>query len=332
MIERSLPPYATDRAGWTADLYAAFTNLAIDPNHANACAVIAVIEQESSFRVDPVVPNLGVIATKEIDARAARAHVPELIVHGALALKSRTGKTYGERIDAARTEKDLSDVYEDMLAEIPLGRTLFEDHNPIRTRGPMQVSVVFAEQFAKAKPYPYPVARSIPDELFTRRGGVYFGVAHLLDYRAPYDTILYRFADFNAGRYASRNAAFQAALSTASGIPLDTDGSLLPPETDAGSPGETELALRSMSRRLDTGNAAIHAALLDARTQDFDRSALYLHVFALADRRAGHAVPRAAVPHINLIGPKLKRKLTTDWYAHRVEDRYERCLRVPAGP
>jgi hypothetical protein len=326
LIEASLPRTVADRAGWAADMYSALTVLTVTPNRENICAVVAVIEQESGFRVDPAIPGLGVIARKEINSRAERAHVPMLIVNGVLQLKSSDGRSYGDRIDAAKTEKDLSDAYEDFLAAVPLGRTLFADRNPIRTRGPMQVNVAFAEQFSAAAPYPYPVQYSIGDELFTRRGGVYFGVAHLLDYRAPYDQFLYRFADFNAGQYASRNAAFQSAVSIASGISLVTDGALLPHDSDASNPGNTELAVRALAAKLKMSNGAIHAALAEGKTKEFETTTLYQRVFALANQKAGRQLPPALVPHIKLGGPKIKRSLTTDWYAHRVDDRFKRCL------
>jgi hypothetical protein len=326
LIEASLPRNVADRTGWTNDMYAAFTVLTVTPNRENICAVVAVIEQESGFRVDPAVPGLGVIARKEINRRAEHAHVPMLIVNGVLELKSSDGRSYGERIDAAKTEKDLSDAYEDFLAAVPLGRTLFAERNPIRTRGPMQVNVVFAEQFSAVVPYPYPVKVSIGDELFTRRGGVYFGIAHLLDYRAPYDQFLYRFADFNAGQYASRNAAFQSAVGVASGISLVADGALLPHDSDANSPGDTELAVRSLAARLKMSDGAIHAALAEGKTKGFEATTLYQRVFALADQKAGMQLPPALVPRITLGGPKIKRSLTTDWYAHRVDDRFKRCL------
>jgi Protein of unknown function (DUF1615) len=326
LIEQALPRGASDKAGWTADIYSAFTVLTVTPTRENICAVVSVIEQESGFRVDPVVPNLGVIARKEIENRASRAHVPLVLVNGVLQLKSSDGRAYGERIDAARTEKDLSDAYEDLIAAVPLGQTLFAERNPIRTRGPMQVNVAFAEQFSSAAPYPYPVKQSIADELFTRRGSVYFGVAHLLDYRAPYDQFLYRFADYNAGQYASRNAAFQSALSVASGVPLIADGALLPHDSDINSPGATELALRTLAARLKMSNGAIHSALLDGKTKGFDATPLYQKIFAMADQRSGVMQPRAMVPHIKLAGPKIKRSLTTDWYAHRVDERFKRCL------
>ncbi len=327
MIDRSLPRSLADRGGWLNDIYAAFTVLTIQPSRENICAVVSVIEQESSFQVDPVIPELGAIAAAQIDSRAARAHVPLVIVHGVLDLRSTDGRTYAQRIHQARTEKDLSDIYEDFIAGVPLGRTLFDDKNPIRTRGPMQVNVAFAEQFAAAASYPYPVTRSIADEVFTRRGSIYFGVAHLLDYRAPYDDYLFRFADYNAGQYASRNAAFQHAVTVASGITLDPDGALRPRAEDSAAPGATELALRALAARLRISDSGIHAALEQDRARSFETSALYVRVFELADQASGSALPRALVPSISLRGPKLRRHLTTAWYAQRVDQRFKRCLR-----
>jgi hypothetical protein len=167
---------------------------------------------------------------------------------------------------------------------------------------------------------------SVADELFTRRGSVYFGIAHLLAYQPPYDEYLYRFADFNAGQYASRNAAFQNAVSKASGIPLTTDGALLPHASDAKGPGDTEQALRALEVRLNLDSGEIHDALEQGKTREFERTKLYERVFALAERVAKRPLPRALVPSIKLHGPKISRSLTTSWYAHRVNGRFERCL------
>jgi hypothetical protein len=169
------------------------------------------------------------------------------------------------------------------------------------------------------------VKTSVDEELFTRRGSLYFGTAHLLAYQAPYDRFLFRFADFNAGQYSSRNAAFQQALSAASGKPLSADGALLPHD-GAGGVGDTELAVRSLAARLRLDEGAIHAALEQGRSDDFERSAVYRGVFHLAEQSAHHALPRAVIPRIELQGPKIERRLTTEWYARRVNGRYQACL------
>jgi hypothetical protein len=190
----------------------------------------------------------------------------------------------------------------------------------------MQVGIAFAERHVQERSYPYPVADSIRHEVFSRRGGMYFGIAHLLGYPAAYDAPIYRFADFNAGHYASRNAAFQNAVSVVSGIPLDLDGDLVRPGEDAGKPGATELAVRSIARRLDIGNAAIREALEQGDGASFEKSELYRRVFDLADRIERKPVARAMLPRIVLKSPKITRKLTTEWFAHRVDERYRKCL------
>ncbi len=323
-IARLLPAGVTDRTGWSTDIYAAFAVQEIDPSVENICATVAILEQESGFEVDPVVPNLPKTAWAEIDRRAEHAGVPALVVHAALQIHSSDGRSYAERIDGVRTEKQLSDIFEDLIGRVPLGNRLFGGLNPIRTRGPMQVNVAFVARYA-GPPYPYPARDGIDEELFTRRGSVFFGIAHLLRYRAPYDRMLYRFADYNAGQYASRNAAFQKALTSVSGVPLVADGALIAHADDQQS-GSTELAARVIARRLGFDDGDVRRALERQRSSDFEQTKLYDQVFALADRENGRPLPRAVVPDIDLQGPKITRHLTTAWYAGRVEGRYRRCV------
>jgi hypothetical protein len=322
-IAALLPASVADRPGWALDIYAALGSLAIAPSTDHVCQVLAVVEQESTYRVDPAVPRLGRIARDEIERRADRAGIPKMLVDAALGLRSPDSRTYGERIDAATTEKELSDVFEDFVASVPLGRRLLAGFNPVRTGGPMQVSIEFAEKQVREKPYPYRMTGSLRDEVFSRRGGLYFGIAHLLDYPAHYDRPIYRFADFNAGRYASRNAAFQQAVSIASGVPLDLDGDLLRQD---GSVGSTESAVRALGARLGLDEGAIRRALEREGRAEFAETKLYARVFEIAEQAARKPLPRAVVPHIRLESPKITRPLTTDWFARRVDERYRRCL------
>lgn len=189
----------------------------------------------------------------------------------------------------------------------------------------MQVSIAFAEEHAKAKRYPYPLTGTVRNEVFTRRGGMYFGIAHLLDYPAPYDDMLFRFADFNAGHYASRNAAFQSAVSVASKTSLVLDGDLLRHSRRAEEPSNTELAVRKVAATIGLDPAEIRRDLELGEQEAFTDTTLYARMFALADGK-GRALPRAMVPTIRLESPKITRKLTTKWFATRVDERYERCL------
>jgi hypothetical protein len=327
LIGRLLPQTLPDRSGWAADIYAALMTLDIAPTAENVCAVLAITEQESTFRADPPVPGLAAIAWQEIDKQADRAGVPKLAVRTALRLKSSDGRTYSERIDAVKTEKELSEIFEDFIGMVPLGKTFLASRNPVRTGGPMQVSIAFAETYASANRYPYPMQGTIRHEVFTRRGGMYFGTAHLLAYAAPYPQPIYRFADFNAGRYASRNAAFQNALTIVSGVPLVLDGDLLPPGPAGEVPaGNTELAAQTLAKRLDISTAAIRRDLERGTEAGFARTRLYEQVFARADQLQGKPALRALLPDITLKSPKITRKLTTEWFAKRVDERYQRCL------
>lgn len=328
LVAGFLPPGVKDRDGWSGDIFTAFSTLRIPPTPDNICAVIAVIEQESTFQADPVVPGLSQIVQKEIEARRERLHLPRLLVDAALLKTSQDGRSYKARIDALRTEKQMNDLFDDMISELPNGRSLLGGYNPVRTGGPMQVSVAFAEEQVTEKAYPYPRRGSVRSEVFTRRGGVYFGTAILLDYPAPYSKLLYRFADFNAGRYSSRNAAFQAAVARISGQPLALDGDLLryTGGVPSSEPSTTLTALQRIASRLGLSGAEINRDLRLEKTARFAQTALYTRVFALAEGAAGGHFPREAMPQIDLKSPKIQRKLTTGWFAERVDWRHRTCL------
>ena len=323
-IVRRMPARVADREGWASDIQAAFSAQKIEPNSENICAVLAVTEQESGYVANPAVANLPKIARGEIDRRAASLHVPRFLVDAALAIRSPDGSSYNDRLQQVRTERDLSEIYEDLIGTVPLGKRLFADLNPVQTGGPMQVGIPFAE--SNASSYPYPVEGTIRDEVFTRRGGMYFGIAHLLGYQTPYTRKVHRFADYNAGWYASRNAAFQNAVALATGTVLALDGDGLNPGAPLDKPGQTERAVRMLSAELDMDERAIRKALERGDRLDFDDTGLYAKVFALAEARARKPLPRAMIPGIKLESPQITRELTTAWFATRVDERYQRCL------
>lgn len=325
-IVRFLPRQVPDKQGWANDVVTALTSQGLTVSDHNVCSVLAVAEQEATYQADPVVPNLSKIAWKEINARAGKLLIPEFVVRTALSINSPTGKTYAERIDRVRTEREMSEIFEDMIGMLPMGKRLFGNLNPVRTGGPMQVSIAFAE--ANARGYPYPVKDSIRHEVFTRRGGIWFGTKHIFGYPADYPDTLYRFADFNAGWYASRNAAFQAAVSRLSGKSLALDGDLVRYNSDK--PGNTELAVYSLASRVNMSKKAISQSLRLGDSSDFAKSDLYHRVFTLADKQAGKRLPRAILPGIQLKSPKITRNLTTAWFATRVDDREQACVRKMA--
>lgn len=324
LVGSLLPPGLEDRGGWAADIVAAFEALRIAPNRTNVCAVLAEIEQESSFQSEPVVFGLPRIVRQELEARRQKYGIPQWLMDKSLAMRSPNGKTYNERIDTLRTENDVNDLYQDMISEIPLGKKFLADYNPVRTGGPMQVNVSFASSHAATRRYPFAHDGSLRNTLFTRRGGLYFGIAYLLDYPANYESMRFRFADYNAGRYSSRNAAFQKAVSSLSGTPLRLDGDLLNYRDGVAieDASRTMQALLAIAPRLNMDRDEIFRNLMLEKSFAFEQSLLYRRVYARA-----FSMPRATIPEIVVRGPKVTRKLTTASYVQKVERRYRNCLK-----
>ncbi|RPH21913.1 DUF1615 domain-containing protein [Buttiauxella warmboldiae] len=323
VVKQKIPASVKNRSGWAKELATTFKSQNIAPTEENICSVLAVAQQESNLVPDPSVPNLSKIAWQEIDRRAEKMHIPVFLVHTALLIKSPNGKSYSERLDSVRTEGQLSAIFDDFIGMVPMGQKLFGNLNPVHTGGPMQVSIAFAELHTEG--YPWKMEGTVRQEVFSRRGGLWFGTYHLLNYPANYPQPLYRFADFNAGWYASRNAAFQSALSKASGVKLALDGDLILYNTDKA--GSTELAVRKLAGQLDMSESQIHRALQKGDSIDFESTDLYQQVYALAEKKAGNKLPRAILPGITLESPKITRNLTTAWFAKRVDERRAACMK-----
>ena len=324
LLQQLLPAGIKDRNGWRNDMLGAFTGLKIPYEAPYFCAAIAIIEQESSWQSDPSVPGLGKMVWQEIEKRADKYHVPMLAIQLAMLKPSPDGRSYKTRIDALHTEKQMNAVFEDLMLDANKLGLPFELKNPIRTGGPMQVSVEFAEGHIRVWPYPYAYKGSIRQEVFSRRGGLYFGIANLLQYRVNYPHMRYRFADFNAGRYSSRNAAFQSALNVLSKQDMVLDGDLL--RYNSSQTSTTQQVLLKLANKLGMSASAIERDLKQEKTEGFSQTTLYQRVFDLASDKAGRTLPQQVMPQIKLVSPKITRKLTTEWFATRVDGRYQRCM------
>jgi Protein of unknown function (DUF1615). len=322
VVRQKMPASVKDKEAWAQALAKTFESQKLAPTKENICSVLAVAQQESNYQADPAVPGLGKIAWQEIDKRAERMHIPVFLVHTALKITSPNGKSYSERLDNVKTEKQLSAIFDDFINIVPMGQTLFGSLNPVHTGGPMQVSIAFAE--AHTRNYPWKMDGTVRQEVFSLRGGLWFGTYHLLNYPTSYTASIYRFADFNAGWYASRNAAFQYAVSKATGVKLALDGDLI--RYDSNEPGKTELAVRKLAGKLAMSDSEIHRQLQKGDSLAFEDTALYQAVYRIAQQKTGKTLVKEMLPGIQLESPKITRNLTTAWFAKRVDDRRAKCM------
>lgn len=164
VVRQKMPATVKDRDQWASALAKTFESQKIAPTEENICSVLAVAQQESLYQSDPAVPGLNKIAWKEIDRRAEKLHIPAFLVHTALKITSPNGKSYSERLDTVKTEKQLSAIFDDMISMVPMGQTLFGSLNPVHTGGPMQVSIAFAEKHTDG--YPWKIENTVRQEVF----------------------------------------------------------------------------------------------------------------------------------------------------------------------
>jgi Protein of unknown function (DUF1615) len=342
--EKNVP----DPRGWAVDLLDVLALHSLDASKENVCAAIAVIDQESGFVADPAVPGLG-----KLSETALRTKLDRIPLGGTMAItwlgnNPSPDTSFLSRIRNARTERDLDLAYRslvehagqksglDTVLRLGVFNRIIEERNEIDTAGSMQVSVKFALDMAKRRrwlPMTLDDVYAVRDQLYTRHGGMFYGVPQLLAYETGYSNKLHRFADFNAGRYASRNAAFQMVVSKLGGEKLALDGDLLAYDKNGKAlrgTTSTERALRKVIATLGIAidDDSLRADLLLEKQKGFDASKTFLALRAAYARRMGQAAPFALVPAITLSSPKIRRMMTTRIFAETVNGRYQACMKA----
>lgn len=331
---------------WSQAILSALKHIKRPATRESVCAVIAVIAQESNFKANPAVPNLAQVVKARLTAYEEKYGRPGKALMGSFldARSAKDKKTFAQRLKTVRTERDLDLTFRDMLAyhksthpfvftaanvagRVFDGRTL-EELNPIATAGSMQVSVAFAETWADDHGIAEATAR---DSLYTIAGGVLYGTARLFDHEAAYGEMIYRFADYNGGLYASRNAAFQIQLARLLGQPLTPDGDLLQYDEDGDSSSnesQTYVALKQFARRFATDLSPwrIRRDIELEKKRTFEQTDTYKAVKAVFGKKFKSSPRYAVLPQAEIDSPKLRRKRSTVTYAQAAQRQYDACL------
>lgn len=321
-----IPARVTNRDGWAQDIMGIFKaeNLAASPE--NVCSVLAVVQQESGYDPKPKDGNMRRTLDRAIKAKFGAA--------GALGIKTLLAAkqdevrkiSYWQRIENARSEYDVEHVLHEYSTKFGAG-DIYEKLGFFTTAGSMQVSVRFAQD--------QPMLQGngewqIREFLHTRYGGMYIGTLRLLGYPAGYDKPIYRFADYNVGMYASRNAAIQQQVARLTGRRLALDGDLLRYGKNGAAVkeiGESEWAIVYLAGKYapSLDSRSMRNDMLLEKTMAFENTATYLMVKRAYQLRYGSA-PYARLPEVEIKSPKITSKMTTASFAQAVNKKYVKCL------
>ncbi|MCW8037898.1 MULTISPECIES: DUF1615 domain-containing protein [Acinetobacter] len=350
-IRKAIPPRVQNRSSWAQDIYDITDQLGIPQTKQNICSIVAVIDQESNFVADPQVPGLGEKAVKEVQTRLDEKFKEKLGdgIGGTMAgyfeevLKTQPSpdNNYLSQMRKVTTERQLDELYREIFdymskhyhvsaltgAAKLVGQDIGEKMNPITTLGSMQVHIGYAKEHKRQGGS----IAELRSDMYTQYGGMYYGIHRLMMYPADYDKPIYRFADYNSGRYSSRNAAFQSMLNDLTEAELSLDGDLLLYDKDgsprsAKSESERELLKVFSANNVILTPRQIRADLKKEKDQDFEDTATYRAVTKLYKEKTGKEPFYAMMPEVVISGPKLSRDYNTNWFASRVNGRYQTCM------
>ena len=349
-IAGAIPDGVSDRRSWADAVITALDAIGVTPARQPVCAVLAIIEQESNFVANPTVPDLARIVDAKLDELGKKlGPVGRPAIDRLLAGKAPgTSESFSTRLRKVKTERDLDLVFRDLVAyyraQFPtaaataeIASALFtgedvDDLNPITTAGSMQVSV----RFAAARGQPRGLTRAqVRDALYTRAGGVECGTARLFAYQASYARFLYRFADYNADVYASRNAALQEQISILVGTALVSDGDILAYDRngralDVDTHSLAALLAFRVAYAPELSERDVRHDAAKEKQLQFESTDTYRAIKRVFQARQGVTPAYARVPEVTLKSPKLSRSRTTAWFAANVDKRFNQCMtRLP---
>ena len=350
-IKKVLPSRVSERQSWAQDIFDIMDELRIEKTKQNVCSIVAVVDQESNFIADPTVAGLGEKAVQEINSRLKEKFEAKLgeLIGGTVAgyfqevLKNQPSpeNNYMSQMRQVKTERELDLLYREIFAYMSkhyhisaltgaaklVGQDIGEKMNPITTLGSMQVHINYAKEHKRQSGN----IAELRNSLYTQYGGLYYGIHRLMQYPAEYDQAIYRFADYNSGMYSSRNAAFQSMLQALSENEISLDGDLLLYNKDGDvrptlSQSEKELIAIFAKNNILITPRQVRSDLKKEKDKKFENTQTYLAVQKLYQSKTNKDPMYAVMPQVVISGPKLSRDYNTNWFASRVNGRYETCM------
>ena len=351
-IRRLIPSRVSDRSAWATDISAISEQLKIPRSKENICTIVAVVDQESNFVANPNVAGLGQKAVKEVSTRLNEKFEDKLgatigtpiadYFQEVLKTQPTPEDNYLKQMSRVKNEQELDVLYREIFSYMSkhyhvsaitgaaklVGQDFAEKLNPITTLGSMQVHINYAKDHKRSMMN----INALRDDLYTQYGGLYYGIHRLMMYPADYNQPIYRFADYNSGMYSSRNAAFQKMLQHLSGTELELDGDLLSydkkgdPRSSSTDTEKALIGLFSQKNVLITPRQ-LRSDLKEEKDRSFEKTQTYLAITKLYTEQTGKKPIYAIMPEVVISGPKLSKDYNTNWYASRVNGRYETCMR-----
>lgn len=337
-IASVMPNRGQNKSQWANDIYEIFNQLKIERNAQNICSVVAVIDQESNFKADPPVANLGVTSLKAMNEKLDEKLGKTLADYFRNMLKNEPTpqNSFEKQILKVKTEQQLDQLYHQMFSYFGekyytnkitnvtklVGADVTEKIDPITTLGSMQVHIDYARDHQRMSGSNEDLRR----DLYTQYGGLYYGIHRLMLYPTKYTDPLYRFADYNSGMYSSRNVAFQKILAELTKQKIDLDGDLLIYNGSGQSQSEKALNLLAGQGLLTLTPRQIRSDLGKEKRQDFENTQIYTAINNLYKQKMGKNPPAAIMPQVVISGAKLNKDYNTNWYASSVNKRYLACL------